>query len=79
MIRHLAMNMTRNFNLFPAKGGGSYHYIPHIIIPQSNWYYNNHLQVKFCAYVQASQVNDPNSTNYPKTLGGIYLCPAPNF
>ena len=62
-----------------SKGGVLDHYIPHMIISHSNWYYNKHHQVKFGAYVQASQVNDPKNTKFPRTLDEIYSCPAPNF
>ena len=39
MIRHLVMNLTQNFNMFPAKGEVSAHYIPHMIMSQRNWDY----------------------------------------
>ena len=55
------------------------HYSPHMILSQSNSDYNKHFQIEFGTYVQASQVNDPNNTNHPRTLDGIYLCPAPNL
>ena len=42
MIFHLAMNMTLNFNIFPAKGGVSVHYILHMIVSQRNCDYNKH-------------------------------------
>ena len=54
-------------------------YIPHMIISQSNWDYNKHFQVKFGAYLQASQVNYPNNKNCRRTLDGIFLCPVPNL
>ena len=79
MICHLAMNVTRNLNLFPAKGVVSAHYIPHIILPQRNWNYNKHFQVESCAYVKSSQDNDPKNNNHPRKLDGIYLFPAPNL
>ena len=79
MIRHLVMNMTQNLNLFPAKCGVSAHYIPHIILSQSNWYYNKHCQVGFCSYVHSWQVNYPENPNLPRTLDGIYLRPATNL
>ena len=37
------------------------------------------LQVKFCAFVQASQVNNSKNKNSPRTFEGIYLCPTPNL
>ena len=75
MIRHLAMNGTQHLNLFPTKGVVLYHYIQHMILSQRNLDYNKQFQVEFGAYVQASQVNDPNNTNNHRTLDGIYLCP----
>ena len=79
MIRHLAMNLRLNYNLFPAKGGVSSHYNSYMILPQKNWDYKKHWQVEFGAYVHASQANDPNNTDSLRTLDEIYLCFAPNF
>ena len=39
MIRHLAMNVTLNLNIFPGKGGKLAHYSPQMILSQANWYY----------------------------------------
>ena len=36
MIRHLVMNVTRNLNMFPAKGGVLDHYTPLMILSQRN-------------------------------------------
>ena len=72
MIHHLAMNVTRNLNLFPKKGGVSVHYSQHMILSQRTWDYNKYLQVYFGAYVQASPDNDPINTNLPRKLDGIY-------
>ena len=44
MIRNLAMKMTKNL-FFPAKAGFSAHYIPHIILSQSNWYHKKYFQI----------------------------------
>ena len=79
MIRHLAMNMTQNLNPPPSKWGVWAHYSLCMLISHRNWDYNKHLQVEFGTYVQASQANDPKNKNRPRTLDGIYLCPAPNF
>ena len=75
MIRHLATNGTQNLNPSPTKVVVLSHYTQHMILSQSNLDCNKHFQVEFCAYVQAPQVNDPNNTNHPRTLDGIYLCP----
>ena len=77
MIHYLAMNVTQNFNMFPAKIGVLDR--PHMILSHRNWYYNKHPKVEFCAYVQASQVNFPKNNNCSKILDQIYLCPTPNF
>ena len=50
-----------------------------MILSDRNWDYNKHFQVEFGVYVQASQVNNPTNTNFPKKTDVIYLCPAPNF
>ena len=62
MIHHLTMNVTRNLDLFPSKGGVLDKYSSYMIMSQRNWNYNKK-QVEFGAYVQASQVNDPKNTN----------------
>ena len=49
-----------------------------MIMSQRNWNYNKK-QVEFGAYVQSSYGNDPNNTNSPRSLDGIYLFPAPNL
>ena len=79
MIRHLEMNFDAEFEFFPSKTGFLAHYIPHMILSQNNWYYNKHIQVELGAYVHSSQVNDPNNTNCPRTLDGIYFCLASNL
>ena len=73
------MNVMQNSNLFPDKGAVSDHYSPYMILSQRNWDHNKHCQVEFGAYVKASQVNSPKNNNRPRTLDGIYLCPAPNL
>ena len=50
-----------------------------MIMSHMNWDYNKYYQVEFGAYVQESQFNYPNNTNFPRTLDGIYLCPVPNL
>ena len=51
VIFHLAINMKRHLNMFPAKVGLSAHYILHMILSQKNWGYNKHFQVECSAYV----------------------------
>ena len=77
MVHHSGMNVMQNLNMFSSKGEVQAHHSQHMIFSQSNWYYNKHFNVGLGAYVQASQFNDPKNTTYPKTLDGIFLCPAP--
>ena len=79
MIHHLAMNVTRKFNMFPSKGGVSACCSPQMTLSQRNLDSNKHLQVEYGSYVHASKANDPKNTNRPKTLGRIYLFPTPNL
>ena len=78
MLKYLAMECTHQLNLFPAKGGVSPYYSPHMIITGTNWDYNKHCQVPLGAYVQANQDNDPTNTNAPRTIDAIYLRPMKN-
>ena len=79
MFSHLVKIMTQNLKLFPGKGWALYHYIPHMIMSKRNWNYYIHWQVKCGAYVQAPQVNYPESKNHLKKLDGICLYSAPTF
>eukprot|EP00980_Cylindrotheca_fusiformis_P014978 scaffold4100_cov63-Cylindrotheca_fusiformis.AAC.1 len=73
------MVSTRNINMFPAKGGISSHYSPHMILSHRNIDFKKHCQIEFGSYVQASQENDPTNTNRARTIDGIYLCPVNNI
>eukprot|EP00980_Cylindrotheca_fusiformis_P021605 scaffold8458_cov76-Cylindrotheca_fusiformis.AAC.1 len=65
--------------MFPAKGGISAHYSPHMILSHRNVDYKKHCQIEFGSYVQASQENDPTNTNRARAINGIYLCPTNNI
>eukprot|EP00980_Cylindrotheca_fusiformis_P023601 scaffold10669_cov67-Cylindrotheca_fusiformis.AAC.1 len=67
-IHYLAMVSTRNINMFPAKGGISSHYSPHMILSHRNIDFKKHCQIEFGSYVQASQENDPTNTNHARTI-----------
>ena len=47
MIYSLAMNQANQLNLFPVKGGVSSHYIPHMLLNQTNWDYKKDYTVPF--------------------------------
>ena len=75
MIKHLAMKVTSDLNLFPVKGGVSEFYSPNVILSKRNLDYKKHCMFEFGSYVQASQVNYPSNTNKPRTIDAIYLRP----
>eukprot|EP00980_Cylindrotheca_fusiformis_P016549 scaffold4962_cov112-Cylindrotheca_fusiformis.AAC.3 len=51
MIRYLAMVSTRSINMFPAKGGISAHYSPHMILSHQNVDYKKHCQIEFGCFL----------------------------
>ena len=78
MTKRLCVASTDQLNLFPAKGGVSAYYSPHVIMTGQDFDYNKHCQVPFGAHVQANKANDPTNTNAPRTIDAIYLVPMPN-
>ena len=68
MLRYLAMISAQQLNIFPAKGGVSAYYSPHMIIRGENYDFA----------VQAYQEQDPKNTNAPRTYDAIYLRPMTN-
>ena len=78
MMKYLVMVCTEQLNLFPAKGGISAYYSPHVLMSKKDWDYNKHCQAPFGAYVQAFHEEKPKNTNAPRTLDAIYLRPAKN-
>jgi hypothetical protein len=79
MLRYLAMIAATQLNLFPAKGGISAYYSPHVILGGRNIDFEKHCQVPFGAYVQANQDNNPKNSNAPRTIDAIYLRPLDNI
>ena len=79
MLRYLALISTEQLNMFPAKGGISPYYSPHVILTGKVIDYNKHCQVPFGAYVQANNEPSPTNTNAPRTIDCIYLRPFPNL
>ena len=78
MLRYIAMVSTQQLNLFPAKGGISEYYSPHMIMAKKNVDYNKHCQHTFGTFVQANQENNPTNTQAPRTIDAIYLRPLNN-
>ena len=78
MFKYLAMVCTHQLNLFPAKGGVSEYFSPHMLVGGRNLDFNKHCQITFGSYVQANQDNNPKNTNSPRTIDAIYLRPIPS-
>ena len=79
MLRYLALVCTSQLNMFPAKGGISPYYSPHVLMGGSKLNYDKHLQCVFGQYVQATEEQSPSNTNAPRTIDAIYLRPLPNI
>lgn len=78
MLKYLAMVVTHQLNLFPAKGGVSAYLSPHVLLTGRNLDFAKHCQVPFGSYVQVNQENDPTNTQAPRTIDAIYLRPMKN-
>jgi len=72
------MVVTKQLNLFPAKGGVSEYYSPHMIMTQRDIDYNKHCVASFGSFVQANQNNEFTNTQAPRTIDAIYLRPMNN-
>jgi hypothetical protein len=79
MIKYLAMICTQQLNYFPAKGGISPYYSPHVILTGKPLDYIKHCQLPFGFYVQANHEPHPTYKNAPRTIDCIYLRSFPNI
>ena len=73
------MVCTKQLNIFPAKGGISPYYSPHVLLDGRQYDYEKDYQVQFGSYVQANNNVNPTNTNAPRTIDGIYLRPDSNI
>ena len=73
MLRYMAFVATSHLNWFPAKGGVSPYYSPHVVMGRQKLDYNKHCQFAFGAYVQAEHEEKHKNTNAPRTLDAILL------
>ena len=78
MLKYLAMVATKQLNLFPAKGGVSPYFSPHVLLTKTDLDYDKHLKIPFGTYVQAFHEETPKNNNAPRTLDAIYLRPTRN-
>ena len=78
MLDYLIMVVTNFLNMFPAKGGVSSYYSPHVLMNKTDLDYKKHCMIPFGSYVQAFQENSPSNTLEARAIDGIYLRPMMN-
>ena len=66
MWKTLAYIVTGQLNWFPAKGGVSPYYSPHMILNRASLDYKKHCQVPFGAFVSGIKENTPSNTPMEK-------------
>ena len=79
MVQTMGLESVFSLNLFPAKGGVSSYYSPHILLGQRPINYKRELTIPFGQYVQAYHEASPKNTQAPRTIDAIYLRPARNM
>ena len=70
--------VTETSNFYPAKGGVSERYTPHMIIEQTPVDYSFEFQAETGSYVQAYG-HETNNSQRSRTVDGIYLKPSRNI
>ena len=75
MWKYLVMITTNSLNWFPAKGGVSKYYSPHMLLRQQQLNYNTNFVAPFGSFVQAYEERNPKNNNTPQTIDAIYLRP----
>ena len=78
MTKYATMVAAANFNHFPAKGGVSSYYSPHVIMGKKPLNYKKHCLYNFGDYVEGFHENYPTNTQKQRAVSGIYLRPLPN-
>ena len=78
MLIYLAMVCVVQLNIFPAKGGVSEYFSPHVILTQLKLDYNKHCKIRFGTYVQANEDNEPANDISPWVIDAIMLRPMNN-
>ena len=71
MIKGLAIQVAKQANYFPVKGGVSSILSPHQLIEQKNLDFHKDLGIPFGSYVEAAQ--KPTNTAKARTRSAIYL------
>jgi Reverse transcriptase (RNA-dependent DNA polymerase) len=78
MIRTFAFICCAQLNYFPAKGGISEYYSPHMIMRCENLDFNKNCSIEPGSFVQAGHDPKVKNTNEARTRDAIYLRPARN-
>ena len=78
MWAHLAMLVTDQLNYFPAKGGASKYFSPHVLLKKMDLDYEKHCKIPFGSYVIANHEHDPKNTPATRGIDCIYLRPLNN-
>ena len=78
MTEELAIRVAQTANYFPAKGGISKYYSPHMIIKRRPVDYSKECVAEFGAYVQGYG-HETRSNQATRTIDAIYLGPSDNF
>ena len=68
MVRKRATIATKRPNWFPMKGGVSKYHSTHVIMHESQFDYEEILQIPFGAYVQVSYKLQPSNKNWAELL-----------
>ena len=75
MIQFLVALCAKQLNFFPAKGGVSQYFSPHVILHRYPVDYEKHCSLGFGTYVQASADRERTNDMRPRTLDAIVLSP----
>ena len=73
MLQYLAMEAADKLNYFPAKGGVSSHYSPHMIIKKQNINFKKECFLPLGTYVKANKEHMIKNNNKSGTVDVIYL------
>ena len=76
MIKHIGKNAAKQRNMFPAKGGISPYYSPHVLLENRDKDYEKDFQAILGDYCQVQNQDTPYNTMAPRAIHCIYLCPA---
>ena len=74
-VKYLIMESTKKLGFFINKNGVLKYFSPRMIIHQENLDYGRHCKYQIGEYVQAHYKPQHKNTNFPRSLGFVYLHP----